>query len=144
MHKIWNWQFYCSYFDYILSQFAKLQNHTHTHTHLHQQFMTSHGCWRIIQSYSHFIFKNWVWFLNCKEDLFTKFVGIPMSKTRCREMQVFFQSVEGLSTKCQNVTTPSSIVISGVMTLTNLLNIHLITQPVLLYLTAFPLGDQRK
>jgi hypothetical protein len=45
-----------------------------------------------------------------------------MSKTRCREMQAFFQSIEGLSNACPNVTTPSSSVISEVMTLTNLLN----------------------
>lgn len=91
---------------------------THTHTHLHRQFMTKHGWWRIIQSYSHFIFKNSVLLLTCKENHFPKFVGNPTSKTWCREMHVLFQSIEGLSNECPNVTTPSSSVISGVMTLT--------------------------
>jgi len=106
----------------LITYFFSLLSYKTTHTHLHKQFMMKQGWWRIIQSYSHFIFKNSVPLLTCKENHFTKFVGIPTSKTWCREMNVFFQSIEGLSNECPHVTTPSSSVISGVMTLTNFVN----------------------
>lgn len=73
-------------------------------------------------------------------------------------MQVFFQSVEVLSKGCQNITTLSFSVISGVITLTNLLNNNdfwlvsqecyishfLIKQPVLLYINCLPIGWPKK
>jgi len=97
---------------------ARTRTHTSAQT-IHDENKAGEG---FIQSNSHFIFKNSVPLLTCKENHFTKFVGIPTSKTRHQEMQVFFQSIESLSNVCPNVTTPSSSIIPGVMTLTNLLN----------------------
>ena len=71
------------------------------------------------------MYKNSVPLLNCLAERITALnfvVGISKFKIRCGEMQVFFQSVEVLSKGCQNITTLSFSVISGVITLTNLLN----------------------